>query len=96
MVNVLKSNGAQAISVNGERMLPMSSLVCAGNTVLINGRRYIVPFEILAIGDGGWMYDALVSSRIYADLSGEGAGMEIIKEEEVDVNKYIISPSVMN
>jgi len=50
IVNGLWEAGAQAISVNGERIVATSALLCVGNTLLINGTVHSPPYEFLAIG----------------------------------------------
>ena len=51
VINELKKAGAQAIAMNGERIIATSEQVCAGPSIKINKSRYSVPFEITAIGD---------------------------------------------
>ncbi|NLJ71386.1 MAG: DUF881 domain-containing protein [Syntrophomonadaceae bacterium] len=51
VVNDLKASGAEAISVNGERIISMSEIRCAGTLILINWVKVAPPFEIKAIGD---------------------------------------------
>lgn len=51
VVNELFASGAEAISVNGERMIASSSIRCVGPTILVNSIKKAPPFEILAIGD---------------------------------------------
>lgn len=50
IVNQLKSVGAEAISINNQRIITTSSIECDGNVVLINGEKLAAPFEIKAIG----------------------------------------------
>ena len=50
LVNELKNAGAEAISINGERIINTTSITCDGNVVLINGNKVSSPFEIKAIG----------------------------------------------
>ena len=51
VVNELFSSGAEAISVNKERLIATSSIRCVGATVLINSVHVQSPFLIRAIGD---------------------------------------------
>ena len=50
LVNELKNAGAEAISINGERIISTTSITCDGNVVLINDNKVSSPFEIKAIG----------------------------------------------
>jgi uncharacterized protein YlxW (UPF0749 family) len=59
VVNLLWASGAEAVSVNGQRVVPTSSFFYAGVNVLINnGTRLSSPYTITALGvpsglDGG-------------------------------------------
>lgn len=60
VINELKAAGAEAISINGQRLSPNTSISCAGHTIRINGQFFARPFEIKAIGDGARMSAALI------------------------------------
>jgi len=51
LLNDLKSAGAEAIDVNGKRIINISEVVCAGPVLQINGEAVPAPFVIRAIGD---------------------------------------------
>lgn len=51
MVNELRAAGAEAISINGQRLISTSEIRCAGPTLSVNNVRSAPPFEIIAIGD---------------------------------------------
>lgn len=51
VVNELKNAGAEAISINGERLINTTSITCAGNVAQINGEKVGAPFIIKAIGN---------------------------------------------
>ena len=50
IVNELNNAGAEAISVNGQRISLNTSILCDGNVIVINGEKISSPFEINAIG----------------------------------------------
>lgn len=50
IVNELKNAGAEAISINGQRVVLTTSIVCGGNIINVNGEKIGSPFEIKAIG----------------------------------------------
>ncbi|MDR1391696.1 MAG: DUF881 domain-containing protein [Clostridiales bacterium] len=50
-LNELCAAGAEALSLNDERIISTSEIRCVGPTVCINNTRYTSPFEIKAIGD---------------------------------------------
>lgn len=51
LINELNSAGAEAISINDERIVAMSDLFPVSSFILINGERTTSPYEIKAIGD---------------------------------------------
>jgi len=89
VINDLKKNGAEAISVNGERLVETSSVICSGYTVQINGVRYARPFTIRAIGDGNRMASSLIRSEGYgAALKNWGVLFKIELSDEVFIPAY--------
>ena len=50
VINELKNAGAEAISINDQRIIPTTGIICGGNIIDINGEKVGAPFEIKAIG----------------------------------------------
>ena len=88
ILNELKKAGAQAISINGERIVAMSEQVCAGPTILINRNRYPVPYVINAIGDPDLLYDSLIRSERIALMIDDKIQIDIKKSKDVLVPKF--------
>lgn len=51
VINELWAAGAEAISINEQRLVVGSEIRCAGPTISVNNARYSPPYEIRAIGD---------------------------------------------
>ena len=51
VINELRAAGAEAISINGQRLIDTSEIRCAGPTLSVNNVRSSAPFEIHAIGE---------------------------------------------
>lgn len=51
VINELYISGAQAISINGQRIHGNSYIVCTGPVITVDGVQYPAPFVIEAIGD---------------------------------------------
>lgn len=51
VVNSLWAQGAEAISINNERLVSTTSIYCVGNTIMVNATRLASPYTIQAIGD---------------------------------------------
>lgn len=59
VINALWGGQAEALSVNGQRILATTAIRCVGNVLLLHGRTYSPPYEIEAIGDPNQLADAL-------------------------------------
>lgn len=49
VVNELFNAGAEAIAINGQRIVGQSTIICDGNIIRVNGERVTVPIKIEAI-----------------------------------------------
>jgi uncharacterized protein YlxW (UPF0749 family) len=88
VVNELKKAGAQAISINNERVTGMTECICAGPTIMINGRKYTTPFEIKAIGDPNTLYNTVNDSKIVFYLIRDKIRVNISKSNGIIIPKY--------
>ncbi len=59
VVNELKAAGAEAVSVNDQRLVAVSPVRCAGPTVFVNNTAQTPPYLIKAIGDSKTLGAAL-------------------------------------
>lgn len=89
VVNELKKAGAQAISVNGERVVSITEQICAGPTIRINNRKYTAPFEIKAIGDKDNLYKGVESSKIVYLMLKDKIRVSIKKADDIVIPKFI-------
>ena len=62
LINELKLAGAEAISINGKRIVNMTEIVDVNGFILINEERVISPYVVKVIGDQTYLSSAL--SRI--------------------------------
>lgn len=51
LLNELKQNGSEAMSINGERVLATSEIYCSWAFISVNGKKLPAPFEIEVVGD---------------------------------------------
>jgi uncharacterized protein YlxW (UPF0749 family) len=68
VVNALWTGGAEAMTIQKQRVISTTSVKCVGNTVVLHGIPYAPPYVISAIGDPHRLHDALDNSnpvRIY-------------------------------
>lgn len=86
VINELRASGAEAISLNGERVLATSEIRCAGPTVSINNTRYAAPFVIKAIGDPDTMERSLLMrSGIVDELKTFEIEVTVVKSQDLTV-----------
>jgi uncharacterized protein YlxW (UPF0749 family) len=62
VVNGLWASGAEAVSVNGERLTALSAIRAAGEAVLVDNKPLAPPYTVLAIGDGSHLADVFQHS----------------------------------
>ena len=75
VLNELKISGAEALSINGQRLKANSYISCNGPVITIDGQQYPAPFVIEAVGN----QDALISSL---ELTG-GVFDQLLNEQVV-------------
>lgn len=89
LINELRDAGAEAISINGERILATSEIRCSGSTVSVNNTRYSAPYKIKAIGSSEDMKNALTMRQGVVDILNEwGIEVEITQKENITIEAY--------
>ena len=90
IVNELRVAGAEAISINDERVTSTTSIRCGGPTINIDGKRHAVPFVIKAIGDPKALEASAIAPESYIELymAYSGIQVEIQKVEKLIIDGY--------
>ncbi len=87
LINELKAAGAEAISVNNQRITAMSEIRCAGTLININGVKNGPPFTVKAIGNPDVLYGVMMSKNGYMQyLNMYGLKSSIEKSEKVSIS----------
>jgi uncharacterized protein YlxW (UPF0749 family) len=92
VVNALWGGGAEAMTLQKQRVISTTGIKCVGNTVVLHGVPYAPPYEITAIGDPGALRTALDSSdyidgyKTYVDA--HNLGYEVRAKGEVTIPAY--------
>lgn len=69
LINMLKAGGAEAISINNQRIISKTPIACFGSSVLINNLRFLPPYTIYAIGpDTKKMLSFLETEKYLSDF----------------------------
>lgn len=78
VVNALWHGGAEAMTIQGVRVVATTAIKCVGNVVVLHGIPYAPPYVITAIGDPHRLQASLgadsyiINYRAYADRFGMG------------------------
>ena len=89
IVNELRAAGAEAISINGQRLIATSEIRCAGPTLSVNNVRSAPPFEIIAIGDKNSLENSIkMRGGVEDALSVWGIQIEVQSVENVYIPPY--------
>ena len=90
IVNELKNNGVEAISINGQRIVPTTTINCAGTVIQVNSEIVGSPFVIKAIGDQNRINN-LTRPGGYLELLQNKYGfsnIETKKSDNIVIEKY--------
>lgn len=89
IINEVRDAGAEALSLNGERILATSEIRCSGSTVSVNNTRYTAPFVIKAIGPADEIERVLSMRQGVSDiLSQWGIIVEVEKVDNLEISAY--------
>ena len=89
VINELKAAGAEAISINGQRLIATSEIRCAGPTLSVNNVRSSPPYEIHAIGDKKSLENSITMRGGVAEtLKVWGIQLEVTASDDVYIPPY--------
>ena len=88
IVNELKNAGAEAISVNGQRIVNTTSINCIGNVIKINNQKINSPFTIKAIGFPESLISLNRPGGYLESLKDYGMVVTVKKSDNVEIEKY--------
>lgn len=96
VVNGLWESGAEAVSINGQRLTALSAIRAAGDAILVDNRPLVPPYTVLAVGDGGTLSDRFQNSAdgLYLHALQENYGIRTAISVEEDV-RLPAAPSVI-
>ncbi len=88
LVNELKNAGAEAISINGQRIINSTAITCIGNVIKVNNERINSPFTIKAIGFQESLAGIDWLGGYIRELRSYGIVVNIKKSNKVEIPKY--------
>ncbi|HWI54379.1 MAG TPA: DUF881 domain-containing protein [Desulfobacteria bacterium] len=87
IVNDLRAAGAEAISINDDRVVSTTDIRCAGSIILVNTHRLAPPYRIQAIGNPEKL-EAVAQSGEYAILELGNFPVTIENKDEIQIPAY--------
>ncbi|MEU0336973.1 DUF881 domain-containing protein [Streptomyces sp. NPDC006193] len=96
VINGLWASGAEAISINGQRLTALSAIRAAGDAILVDNRPLVPPYTVLAVGDGERLSTRFQDSAdgLYLHALRENYGIRATISTEGDV-RLPAAPSVI-
>ena len=93
IVNLLWASGAEAIAVNGQRIVPTTAFHYAGVNILVNnGSRLSAPYTLTAIGDPSALANGVADADQLAELKSRnriyGLGLSWVRSTRLSVPVY--------
>jgi uncharacterized protein YlxW (UPF0749 family) len=86
LVMMLWYGGARAIAINGERVTALTTITSSGPTILVNDRRLVGPFHVVAAGDPQVLRGVLETQGGFAErMRASGLGVQISQSQAVTV-----------
>ncbi|GEJ99123.1 membrane protein [Streptomyces sp. 1-11] len=88
VVNGLWASGAEAVSINGQRLTALSAIRAAGDAILVDNRPLVPPYTVLAVGDGQRLSTRFQDSAdgLYLHALEENFGIRATISTEGDVS----------
>lgn len=88
-VNAVWRAGAEAVSINGQRLVGTSAVLCVGNTLLLNGTVHSPPYVISAVGAQEERFDGdPLVRRLREDAGAFGIQFSAEAVDSLDIPAY--------
>lgn len=89
VVNALWRAGAEAMAINGQRLVGTSAVLCVGNTLLLNGTVHSPPYVVSAVGASRDRFDAdPLVRRLRQEAQAYGVRVSIQRADQIEIPKY--------
>lgn len=89
LVDELKYAGAEAISINGNRIINTTDIVDVNSVILIEGKRIASPYVVRAIGNQTYLSSTLnAKDGLLSTYKKTGINIKMEEQERVQIPKY--------
>lgn len=90
VINELKAAGAEAISINNQRIIYNTEIYCGGQFLRMNGVKIPAPFYVSVIGDPEKIENQIMRDGSYIKtLMNRGIKVQITKSDDITMPAYI-------
>ncbi|MDZ5252799.1 DUF881 domain-containing protein [Clostridium sp. LIBA-8841] len=90
VINELKAAGAEAISINNQRIIYNTEIYCGGQFLRMNGVKIPAPFYVNVIGDPEKIENQIMRDGSYIKtLMNRGIKVQITKSDDITMPAYI-------
>ncbi len=93
VVNAMWKGGAQAITIQGQRVVSTTGIRCIGNSVQLQGVPYSQPYVISAVGDQAALTDAISRDSYLQVYRADAADPDIAVGWDEQLEDQITAPA---
>ncbi|HTW17673.1 MAG TPA: DUF881 domain-containing protein [Nocardioides sp.] len=93
VVNALWRGGAEAVTVQGKRIVSTTGIKCIGNSVTLQGQPYSPPYVISAVGDQGDLLTALSDDENLQTYRQQAEDPDIAIGWELEIEDDLTAPA---
>jgi uncharacterized protein YlxW (UPF0749 family) len=93
VVNAMWEAGAEAVTIQGQRVVTTTGIKCAGSTVELNGLYFPQPYVISAIGNPSQLEAGILSDEFIAIYRAQSEDERVQVGWELEREEQIVAPS---
>lgn len=93
VVNAMWLGGAEAVTIQGQRIVSTTGIKCSGSTVQLQGVPYAPPYEITAVGDAAQILYAIEQDPRVTKYREDAAKPDYQLGWEVEVEEFVTAPA---
>lgn len=93
VVNAMWKGGAEAVTIQGQRVISTTGIKCEGNSVLLQGVPYPQPYVIEAVGEWGGLTTAIAEDPYLQAYRDDAADPDIAVGWELDLEDELTAPA---
>ena len=93
VVNALWKGGAEAVTIEGQRVISTTGIKCEGSSVQLQGVPYPQPYEIQAVGDQTKLLQAIENDRYLDVYRSQSADPDIAVGWDLTLEDDVVAPA---